>query len=292
MTLERMTSLEVPAGTSWELIVVNNACTDNTSQVVDAFKGRLPVRRVNENRPGQSHARNRAVSEAAGRYIVWTDDDVLVDTDWLAAYLRAFNRHPEAAFFGGPIEPWFEGEPPEWLLRVLPRVASCYALRDFGTEPVPFDSPYGANFAVRTDVQKQHGFDPRFGLRQNGVMRGEEVRMIEKVLAAGHSGWWVPDARVRHFLPKSRQTVAYLRSYYRGVGEASAVGGTFNGPHLFGVPRYLWLETARAELRYRTARLKGTPDLWIEALIVSGMLWGELKGWRAEHHNRRDGGRA
>jgi GT2 family glycosyltransferase len=292
ITLEQMVSLQVPADASWELIVVNNACTDATDSVIEAYQDRLPIRSVAERRPGQSHARNRAVSEAEGEYIIWTDDDVLVDPQWLAAYLRAFAERPEAAFFGGPIEPWFEGDPPKWLSAVLPRVASCYALRDFGTQPIPFDwathtVPYGANFAVRNDVQKQFAFDPRFGLKQESVMRGEEVRMIEMVLAAGYGGWWVPDARVKHFLPRSRQTTAYLRAYCRGMGELRTVGKTYDGPRLFGAPRYLWLEAAKAELRYYALRMGKEPEDWIESLIESGALWGELKGWRTAHASTR-----
>jgi len=38
---------------------------------------------------------------------VWTDDHVLVDPQWVAAYCRAFERWPDAAVFGGPIEASF-----------------------------------------------------------------------------------------------------------------------------------------------------------------------------------------
>ena len=82
-TLERMTGLMQPPGTEWELLVVNNNCTDGTDQVLSGFEGRLPLRRVFESRPGQSNARNAAVGAARGEFILWTDDDVLVDPNWL-----------------------------------------------------------------------------------------------------------------------------------------------------------------------------------------------------------------
>ena len=67
---------------------------------------RLPARTQGfESRPGLSHARNRAIAEATGDYILWTDDDVTVCRDWLVAYADAFRKWPDAVGFGGPSGP-------------------------------------------------------------------------------------------------------------------------------------------------------------------------------------------
>jgi glucosyl-dolichyl phosphate glucuronosyltransferase len=63
--------------------------------------------------PPFSRARNRAVYAARGDYLVWTDDDVVVDPNWLAAYVAAFRRRPEAAVFGGPVFPRYEPPVPQ-----------------------------------------------------------------------------------------------------------------------------------------------------------------------------------
>src|SRR5262249_32999269 len=155
-TLEGFSAVDIPVATEWEILVVNNNCTDQTDQVIRAYEGRLPIRRVFEPRPGLSHARNRAVTQATGKYILWTDDDVTVCTGWLAAYVDAFRRWPDAAVFGGPIEPWFDGTPPKWLSQIYNTIAGVYAARDFGTEPVPLSPnviPWGANYAVRAREQ-------------------------------------------------------------------------------------------------------------------------------------------
>src|SRR5438093_1564287 len=115
--LEQMTRLVIPPGVSWELLVVNNRCTDDTDQVIAGYSGRLPLRRVYEPQPGLSHARNAAVREARGDYILWTDDDALVEEGWVEAYVEAFRRWPQAAVFGGPVRPWFTQTPPTWVER-------------------------------------------------------------------------------------------------------------------------------------------------------------------------------
>src|SRR5512134_131488 len=87
-TLEQMTELVVPPGVTWELLVVNNNSTDHTDAVAAGFRRRLPLRYLVEPTPGKSNACNLAVREARGDYILWTDDDVLVSPQWLAAYCR------------------------------------------------------------------------------------------------------------------------------------------------------------------------------------------------------------
>ena len=113
--LEQMTKLSIPPDVQWELLVVDNNSTDATPDVTNSFESRLPIRRIFEPKAGKSYALNRAISEASGDYILWTDDDALVDKLWLTAYCTAFKRWPDAAIFGGPVEPTFDGSPPPWL---------------------------------------------------------------------------------------------------------------------------------------------------------------------------------
>src|SRR6516165_2736912 len=106
-TLESLAALQIPGDLTWEIVIVHNS-TDHTDDVINKYLERLPVRRVLETRAGLSNARNQAVDTAKGEYIVWTDDDVIVDPGWLSAYAAAFRRWPEAAVFGGRIKPRYE----------------------------------------------------------------------------------------------------------------------------------------------------------------------------------------
>lgn len=283
-TLEEMTRLRVPPGVSWELIVVDNNCTDVTEAVLAGFARRLPLRRVFEPVAGQSNARNAAVREATGDYILWTDDDVLVDPGWLAEYCSAFQRWPDATIFGGPIEPWFEGEPPDWLKVALPKVAGAYAVRDLGPDPMPLGHdtyPFGANMALARMVLDRWPFDPSLGLRPGTSVRGEEMTLVRSLLAGGEQGWWVPGARVRHFIPTARQDVRYLRSYYYGAGQVLArLHGVAPGARLLGRPLWLWKQAIVHETMYRLRRHMAPPERWVEHLTWASLSWGQIRGWR------------
>jgi glucosyl-dolichyl phosphate glucuronosyltransferase len=221
-TLEHMAScMHVPPGMKWEVLVVNNNCTDETDEVLDHFQGRLPVRRLFELSPGLSAARNCALKAARGPYIVWTDDDVRPEATWLSAYLGAFRRHPGAAFFGGPVRPRFDVAPPAWLVDAWPLVQNAYAVCDLGQEEHALKEdrlPFGANMAFRVDMLKRFSFDQALGNAGRERVGGEETAVMKQMLAAGASGYWVPDAAVGHMIPQERCTFEYLRNYYFGRG--------------------------------------------------------------------------
>ena len=280
-TLTEMHKLRIPQGLDWELLIVNNNCTDDTDDVIGKHAKALPIRCLIETRPGQSNARNCAIAAAKGDLIAWTDDDVLVCSNWLTEYASAAERYPAAAFFGGPIGPWFEGTPPEWLLAVWPHVAGAFAAReaDLCGSPVSATNlPFGANFAVRTESQLRYAFDPNLGLRPGSSLRGDETTLLAKMLGDNLTGQWVPQAAVRHFIPKSRQTIAFLRSFYEGYGEYQAIGTDSRGcSKLFGRPRWAWRAMIEAELLYRFRRLVFKPEVWIADLIRASRCKGFLR---------------
>jgi glucosyl-dolichyl phosphate glucuronosyltransferase len=278
--LERLTRARRPAG-GWEVIVVNNNCTDDTERVLDAFAPRLPLRRAVEPRPGLSHARNTAVSHAAGDYIVWTDDDALVDEGWLAAYERAAERHGEAAVFGGPVRPLFEGTPPTWLSAGWQDICAAYAVRDLGGEPVELsrggELPYGSNYVVRSREQRLFPYDPALGRKGVGGALGEETAVIRAILAAGGRGRWVPDASVEHWIPKERQTVKYLRSYFALQGRTFHKHTGEGGRMLRRSTVWLWGRVLRAELAYAVARFGNDPRRWLKFLVQASVTRGALR---------------
>ncbi len=203
--LAQMTQLVVPPQTDWEVLIVNNASSDDTDAVVAGFRSHLPVRCVHESRPGLAYARNLAVREARGQYLLWTDDDVLVSPHWLRAYHAAFLRWPDSAVFGGPITPVFLDGPPRWLQRVRDRVGVAYAERVVEDTPGPIipeaQLPFGANMAVRAAEQHRFLFDTRLGAQPHSHVLAEETTCLRAMFQAGARGWWVPEATVRHLIP-------------------------------------------------------------------------------------------
>ncbi len=273
--LESLRAVEVPEGVRFELLVVDNGSSDETPEVLREHASALPLRVVCEPEPGLSRARNRATAEARGELLLWIDDDVQVEPGWLAAYLEASRRHPDASFFGGATLPWFERPPPAWIAESWERLADVWAIRLLPPEPAPVDPgrlPVGANFAIRTAVQRRHAYDPRLGRRREELTSGEETAVLRRLLAQGDTGWWVPDARVRHWIPAERLAEPHLRRIWFGQGcERALTRGGAPRPRLRLLTRAL-----RAEARYRIARQVSEPAKWLRELERAQNRWGEL----------------
>jgi glucosyl-dolichyl phosphate glucuronosyltransferase len=283
-TLDQLAQVRVPSGVRWEVVVVNNNSSDDTECVIASFVRRLPLRSVHEPRAGVAHARNRGAQEARGDYVLWADDDVLVCEDWIAAYCEAFERWPDAILFGGPIEPWSDSRMPVWLRRAWPAVANAYGERDLGPVPVPLADdmervPFGANYAVAREVHARFRYDTNLGVRPGSIVGGEETRLMRQALAAGGMGWWVPKARVKHFVAEHELSTAYLRRYHAAYGRyLRRTGDEPDVPRVLGQPRWAYRQAVERGTRYLLRRLFGRPpEMWIHDLIESSRAWGYLR---------------
>ncbi len=282
-TLDSLAAMAPPGG-PFEVLVIDNASTDDTQAVAARFAARLPLRLEHAAQPGLSHARNHAVAAARGAYIAWTDDDVVVDADWLAAYARAFARWPDASVFGGPIVPVLLPPVTPWVRDNLALLAPALAARDLGAAPGALAAaalPYGANYAVRAAEQRRCPYDPALGAAPGRGRLGEETAAMAAMLAAGGIGRWVPDCRVSHLIAPERQTAASIRRYFAAAGETEAHRrGDAGAPRVFGVPRWLWRRWLAGHASYALARLVAPPPVWLPALIVLAQAQGEVRYWR------------
>jgi glycosyltransferase involved in cell wall biosynthesis len=280
-TLNEMHRLQIPPGIDWEILVVNNNCTDNTDEVIARHVQDLPIRRLFEVTPGLSNARNSAIGVAQGELLLWTDDDVLVAPDWLSEYVAAARAWPASSFFGGTIDPWFAVEPPTWIRRHMQRLDTYWAVRQLGevVRPLePGEFPFGANVAFRTDVLRRYGFDPGLGNKGWGKTGGDDIDVMERMIAAGEAGVWVGTARVRHYIPAERLTARYVWRISYGQGQWRVRKGEMDecsGTLLLGAPRWLFRKYLEARLRSLLFAVGGGEawlDWYIEAAIVKGKI--------------------
>lgn len=273
-TLTKLRELRVPSGLSWELLVVNNNCTDHTDAVISAHADRLPLQRLFEPQPGLSNARNAALTEARGELILWTDDDVLAAPDWLEELARAATAFPAATYFGGTVTPWFEVPPPRWLSRGWSRLGGLYAVRELGTEVRPFgehEVPFGANMMFRTAALRAFRFDPELGHKGQAAIGGEETDVVRRMREAGHTGVWVGPARVEHFIPAARMTKRYVWDYARRLGGHHPPVPVAGESLWLGVPRWLWRQYLTSRARSGWAAACGSSGWAAEFLRAAGL---------------------
>jgi glycosyltransferase involved in cell wall biosynthesis len=221
--LDSLTQLIIPEGLNWEVIVVNNRSTDNTGEVATEFEQLLPIRLISESQLGLSKARNTGLASANGKLIIFFDDDVLVDPFCVSGFWNAASAYPGAKLFGGRIEPiicgtdrsrdellqdpFFDG------LLLRKNLGPCSRLL---TADEYF---FGACFAGKKDFLNQSGFDTHLGKKGNEQILGEEIALQERAKKGQVIRVWVPEAKVKHFIPGKRISYLESRRYFRGMGR-------------------------------------------------------------------------
>lgn len=168
-------------------------------------------------RPGLSHARNRALDWVGDdeAVIAFVDDDAVVDPGWHAALTRRWaEAPPTVACIGGPIRPRFAAPPPPWfsdgIAHVLTLLDRGPNVRDLDPER---EAVYGANISFRAGpLRRAGGFDPALGHTGDRAHFGEEDAAQRALAAAGFGTRYVPDAAVEHVIPPERLT---RRSFLR-----------------------------------------------------------------------------
>jgi glycosyltransferase involved in cell wall biosynthesis len=251
---------------AWELVVVNNNCTDDTDAVVCKHQAVLPVISVQEPRLGISNARNCALRHARGRFVLWTDDDVLVDPQWMAALLDAFSRF-DADLVYGRVEPWWEtGQPPSWY---SPEFAGTFALLDAGSSPRvvtdPTASGYNVNLAFHRRVVDAIG-TYREDIGGDGKQACEDIDLCRRAHARGLRLVYQPDALVRHFIPAARCEKGFNRD--RAIAGAAATVAMLRLeaadnpalPRFAGIPRYYFRVNLGYIWKYVTGLIRLQPS--------------------------------
>jgi glycosyltransferase involved in cell wall biosynthesis len=259
-----------------ELLIVGNNCTDDTYKIVEAFRGSLPVRRVTESRQGLAHARNRALTEARGDVLLFTDDDVRVGTGWLAAYREAICSFPGAGYFGGRILPDWGSKKPRWVGdEPLPLIDGLLVWFDHGTETRPFEPteppPFGASFAIRRQLFDTIGvFRIDLGTGGMALGRGEETEFLMRAQDAGVQGIYVGEALCFHAYDPARLTPAALYRY--GIACGRSHNAIANRLHHGGYGAAAWFV-----IRGMVQMLRGRGDRFRQCIVNAGIEIGTRK---------------
>jgi len=284
-TLVTLRDVRVPPGVEWEVLVINNNCTDDTDAVIERHRAHLPLTRLFEKEPGLSSARNCGLDHARGDLVLWTDDDVKVSPGWLEAAAEGAERFPEAAGFAGPIRPWFPVKPDPQLMQAFPALKNGFCGLDLGESPREMtgdEFAYGANMLYRSSAVAGLRFNPALGPKgaQHGIW--DDVEYQKRNRAGGGTFAWLPGMAVEHYVDPSRMTLQYLTTYYYGAGQSDAKrDGVPSGPRLFGTPRYLLRMAAERYVKYCANRLRGRQMMALEHLRSYHYYRGVIGGCRA-----------
>jgi glycosyltransferase involved in cell wall biosynthesis len=253
--IKSLLSQDLP-GSAYEVIVVDNASTDNTSEFLRAELATFAnVRIVLEPRQGISCARNRGAREAKSNIVAYLDDDAIAPPDYLRRYVELFSSlSPVPAVAGGDMAPIFGGPRPDWLTNEVLRWASsflgwskdpCYLAAD-GSQWL-----CETNSAYRVDaLMNAGGFPENLGRVGDSLLSSEgHVNIV--LHHAGFPTYYDPRIVVRHHVPVERLTRTWFRRRAFWQGVSCAVVRDYLASHGIHEPVY------------RPLSLPASPEDWV-----------------------------
>lgn len=272
--LDSLLSQKLPAD-RFEILVVDNGSTDNTWDIVAAYKARKQnIRYIYEPILGIARARNRAISETSGKFIAFLDDDARATEKWLVRHAQAWQAGYQAVV--GRVELDWQGKRPDWLLSEHETLLARY---NYGTQDC--DLPHNAHLITTNAsfsislLRSLQGFDESLGHRGRVLVGGEDNDLFYRIVARGISVRYLASAVVMHSVAAERLTEWWLigRMFWEGMGNAYSDYRSSRPP----VRRLVY--DGKESVRHAMRLLVGSEPRWRTAYATlkhGGRFLGEL----------------
>ena len=255
---------------NYEIVLINNNCTDNTKAECDRFRNDFPkvnFHCFNESRQGLSHARNCGIKNSQGDIFVYVDDDALVNEEYLRSYADFFASHPDIDAAGGPIIPQYETEEPTWMSPIIKALLTGY--KYLGNQPKEFpknDYPGGGNAAYRSSVFDKVGlFNVELGRKGDSLVGAEEKDIFDKMTTLGMRFFYLPSAILYHLIPEKKLSQEYFNRLSYSIGKSERI------------------RTKQISKAKYTKRLLSEGFKWIATIVLSlgyTLTLAPAKGWK------------
>jgi glycosyltransferase involved in cell wall biosynthesis len=213
--------------TEWELLLVDNGSENPLADFVE-LSWHPTSRIVLEPDAGLTSARLRALAEVRGEFIIFVDDDNVLDPVYLAECALIAQQFPCLGAWGGQLFPEFEIPPAPGLEDLLEGLALRQFHHPRWSNYDPSTCPYGAGLCVRASVAKRYAglatSDPTrrsLDRQGNSLIGGGDLDLAMTSYQLGMGTGLFPQLKLLHLIPKHRVETDYLYEI--------CVGGTYAG---------------------------------------------------------------
>lgn len=217
-TIKYLALQEVPKHIKWEVIIVNNASKDNTSQKAieewGKYKLKVPFSIVDQPDLGLVNARNKGVAASKYEFCLFCDDDNWLNKNYISLAYTIMEKEPMIGILGGVGEEVCEIEPPYWFEKYKGLFAVGHGGKISGDVSETGGEVYGAGMVIRKSVYLQlikRGFKSKLvGRKGSKLSSGEDTELCYVYKLEGYKIWYDENLNFHHYLPSSRLTNEYL----------------------------------------------------------------------------------
>jgi glycosyltransferase involved in cell wall biosynthesis len=218
---------------TYELIIVNNASSDSTAEVVqkyltdyqiDGFSWTL----IYEPIPGLIHARLAGMKAASADIILFCDDDNILCDSYVQTGFEIMNCNPKIGVLGGLGIPEFESEKPDWFDTYYHSYAvGPQSDKDGKIQTYPAQVYGAGSFYRKLPIIYfyNNGFKSRLkGRTGKKLLAGDDVEICFLLQLSGYEIWYNKDLLFKHYMPSARLKWEYYTKMKVGIaGSDSAL---------------------------------------------------------------------
>lgn len=208
---------------AFEILIIDNNSSDETHAVSQQIIQKYPdinLRYIKETKQGLSHARNRGIAETSGHVLLFLDDDIFTEPQFISAWISFFRDHPDVSGGGGKIHVQFDDPRPVWMSHFL---LPLLGYHDLGSNIKKYPSnkyPFGGNMAFKREIFEQYGtFNTQLGRKGKQLMASEEKEFYGR-LSDEEEIYYVPRAFLHHRVNEQRLTKNYIKKQALGLGKS------------------------------------------------------------------------
>lgn len=285
----------------YEVVVVDNAPrTDATYQLIHTRYASVEnLHYVREDNQGQCWARNRGAVAASGEILAYTDDDVIVDPDWLTGLLWGFQQADNVGCVNGLVLPAEVETAPQAWFEQAGGFNKGYTPKIYDLDANRPDRPFypysaglfgtGANMAIRKSALEAVGlFDAALGAGTITTC-GDDLAIYLQLLFAGYRLVYEPRALLYHF--HRREYEALKKQIYNyGVGFSAFLTKTLLDqpreiiPFALRLPYGLYLLLNAGSMK--NAKKRGDYPAELQRLEYKGLLYGTYAYLKSRQRTR------
>lgn len=215
-------------GHLFEVIIVDNASTDNTYEVCQSLIPQLKSTNFylyQEKLQGASYARNTGAKHAKSPLLCFMDDDAVAHSDFIERIFNFFSRHPNAGGLGGRIIPLYIPEEPSWMSYYVSSLVGHFHYAEKVTEFRGGKFPFESNMTIPTALFREvGGFNEAIpGVVGTARVGGEGKELCIRISKLGHAIYYDPSVIVKHVVETNKLTPSYLTRVAQGIGKGERI---------------------------------------------------------------------
>lgn len=273
-TLKYIISQKVPDNIPWEVIIVDNASTDDTSKTSQTYWDNhnclAPFKIVRESEPGLSAARRKGFDTAKYEFVLFCDDDNRLGKDFVRLVYEIMNSNSDVGILGGQSLAEYDLLTPGWF--DMWKNSFAIGKQSDKTGDVTWSRGYvwGAAMIVRKEAWKKllsGGFESTLTDRKgNTLSAGGDTEICYALRNQGWKIWYDSRLKFKHYITEERLNWDYLKKLFRGFGQASS-----------GLDRYV-KESAKKFGKVNKSKIPGSEraELYKTLLILRNPVYKDL----------------